>query len=254
MSRYSQIAAATTVFLSLAFCNVAAAALISWDFNASAAHNAGPPTTPLMVGPVSAEDAGAFGTGFGHAAGVPWNSVNLGPTLGSFLTGSTSGPMQTDAGVATGVTWTATSGNHAYFTSGADNDLRRDVIFLQSGFSGNSLGWEISGLVPGNLYDIKIFGQLDATNGPPVNAARHAITGANGVFGPTDSNTVATFLSVEALFDGRITGLMTNLGVSSMSGMQIQGDFPAPITPEPSSIVLAVLGLCGLAARRTRRK
>lgn len=212
------------VFLLVFAANDSPAGLISLDFNMSAVHSVGPPTSPLKSGPETG--------GFGHPAGVDWNSLNLGPTLGSSLSGASSGTMVTADGSATSnpVMFTFTSGTYAAYLSPASADLRRDVAFLQPGYSGDSVTWKIDGLIPGNTYNVKMIGQYDATGGPPKNPSAHTI---NGV-GPIQTADVATFSGLTATGTGELNGQWDRISAaSSISGLQIQGDFGEFVAPEP---------------------
>ena len=195
-------------------------------------------------------DHGGLGTksgmepgGFLGEIGGLWNSLPVAQS-------AKAGPLQTGDGSPTlfDVTFEFVDGTDSYRTYASSGDvLRGDVVFLQSGTDQvGPLDWEIAGLMPGLAYDLKFFGQMQ--DGSPNNAATFLVDGYDSIF--TDD--VATFLSVPADTEGKITGsLLHETGThSAWSGLQIRGVF----VPEPSTGLLAVLAVAGSLLFRSRRR
>ena len=250
------------VALSVLPMNLAQAALISLDFNVQNANS------PFQESPTaSGEEVAGVGTIFTGQTG-PWNTLLVGTApfeLPDATAVSTTAPLATGNliagnGAQTLTTFTYAVGasvgspvNYRIFqgTGTGSTALRQDMVLTGAAQPG-PIAWEIAGLIPGNSYDLVLFGQqYNNTNFNP---------GTWTIFGnpsPTvDGQNDANFSNIIANAQGKITGthLFLSGNYSSWSGLQIQGTFAEPLAPapEPSSMVLLAGGLLGMMARRRK--
>ena len=123
-----------------------------------------------------------------------------------------------------------------------------ESAYLYNGIlTGDHFNWEITGLSPNGSYNLAFFGDGNVPGG-----TTHT---ANGVAGTLDSEGDWNWAGLHSDGSGNIFGVFTDPNpTSGLVGFQIQ-PFTAP-TPEPSTFVLAGLGLAGLGVtlrRKSRR-
>ncbi len=123
-----------------------------------------------------------------------------------------------------------------------------ESAYLYNGvFTGDHYNWEITGLHANSSYNLAFFGDGSVPGG-----TTHT---ANGVSGTLDSEGDWNWSGLHSDGSGNIFGVFTDPNpTSGLVGFQIQ-PVSAP-TPEPSTFVLAGLGLAGLGLtlrRKSRR-
>ncbi len=154
-----------------------------------------------------------------------------------------------------GATFTLNPGYLVFNGTGSntgDNGLRGDVVYLTG--SQAPVTWTLSGLTPSAQYDLILFSQMHSNN--PVNAADFEILGhdagnGTGAAVTLDSEFDGNFTNVIADGSGVITGTLSKQigqSFSGWSGIQFEQ------VPEPSSIILAVIGMLGVGTRRHRKR
>jgi len=213
---------------------------------------------------------GTFGPTSGGLVGLPvqtgaWNALGLGdgantPTASGTVSGGIAAPTASGLladGSAnttpTTFTFNTTSQTYQVYTQdvplGNSDNLGRDVPYLTGGDAGNVIGWQFDNLVPNTAYALRLFGQSDQAG--PANYAVFAVTGGSPASATTSASLNYVDFSVTSNGSGQIVGTFAGSGTSSWSGIQIRGEF----VPEPSSLILALLGLLALPgyARRERR-
>ncbi len=131
------------------------------------------------------------------------------------------------------------------YNNGGDA-LRSDYLFVRAGNADTQVDWEISGLSPGEIYEMFAYG------GP---GRSIVLTVDNTAETLTVGTTGALFADIEVDVDGLITG--TAAGPNSegnWSGFQLR-QVSGSAVPEPSTWVLLALGGLGFIgfARRKRR-
>lgn len=255
------ITAAALVALVVLPFNVAQAALISLDFNVQNANS------PFQVSPTaSGEEVAGAGTIFTGQTGT-WNSLVVGTApfeLGDATPASSTSPLTTGNmlagnGAQTLTTFTYGVGasvgsplNYRVFqgTGTGATALRQDMLLTGSAQPG-PIAWEIGGLIPGNSYNLVLFGQQ--YNNIAFNPASWTVFG--NAPDSMDTQNDGNYANIIANAQGKITGthFFVSGNYSAWSGLQIQGTFAEPVpAPEPSSMVLLVGGLFGLVARRRK--
>ena len=182
-----------------------------------------------------------------------WNALNLGATGSPVTEGITStrtaSALNDGNGATTTISFDFNTGNAAFNSFDGSNitvsdNLGKDVAFISAG----AIAWRFTGLLANTSYDIRIFGQTDARpTEVPYNFADFT-AGGLPVQTTTSSQNYVDF-TVVSDGSGVINGTFAHSGsgVSSMSGIQIQGN----LVPEPSAALL--LGVGGLLAMRRRR-
>ena len=251
------IALFVTLISVLSLASTANAALISVDFNTSSGGidgGKGPTATPASV--VAAGDYSYTYPGMGTD---DWNTLNVGP--GGFAS-TISPPVATgflvqSGGATTPVVFTITSGPAFFpYAPGSPDALRGDSVIMITGGTdtASNLNWAITGLLPG-FYDLRFYG--DNTPGGfgyyTVDLNHNA---ADDTGEAIFTNNTAEFLSVSSL-GGTITGHVNRPGSNTeWAGLQIRGTFvaEAEAVPEPSTFLLAALGLTGLGLVAWRRR
>lgn len=131
---------------------------------------------------------------------------------------------------------------------GTGSALRTDHMVVDPATS-TVIDWEITGLEPGGVYDLILFGQ----DGPQ-NESRFTIFG-NTLTNDSEFDGNATGIVADAM--GEITGTHEFISAfSSWDGLQIRQQQVAAAITEPSTMVLLGIGLVGLVGfgRRRRRR
>jgi hypothetical protein len=106
-----------------------------------------------------------------------------------------------------------------------------------------SVDWEISGLEPGGVYDLILFGQAG-----PANESRFTIFG-NTLTNDSEFDGNAMGIVADAL--GKITGTHEAEGLfDSWDGLQIRQQVTEVAVPEPAALALLGLGVLGMAIRK----
>ena len=229
---------------------------------------------PTVVSNVGGTPDVMVGTAAGGFPGSPtdaWNKFDVGagyptppPTFNSNLT--VNNLLKADGATNSGISFSllangnpATSSWSGYSVNSAE-DLRDDGLNLfTSGTetTSNSIFWQLSGLVPGNSYDLKMFGWSSNTY-----IGTWAVTNPILSLDPALQTTgsIATFTTVVADGGGLISGSFAKpvnalQNQTFWTGMQIQFEaVEANGVPEPSTFVLAALGLVGLSFVVWRKK
>jgi len=236
------IALFVTFISVVSFASAASAAVVSIDFQLSTAQGSGSPTgiSPLATG----NPTGTFG---GMGAAEAWNALLIGgPHATTYGTPVSTGLLLQSGGAATTAVFTVTPSGIYHAQEWTTDPLRGDELTQTAG---NSTTWSFTGLIPGNQYDIRFFGNLTGSNG---SSPGYTVVGGTVTAAP--SNTDREALSVTAT-GGQITGTSFIAGTNpEWTGIQIQGTFIAEPVPEPSAFVLAALGLAGLGLVAWRRR
>ncbi len=241
MSSRKMIALFVTTISVLSLASASRAAVISIDFNESAVKGVGPSTTATATG----NPTGTFG---GMGATELWNALNLGPDSSSQNPPVAAQlPLLQSGGTPTGVAFTVTTGSTYFIGAFQPSDpLRNEEMII---FGGGSENWSITGLIPGNVYDLRFYGNL---NGLDASSPGYTVVG--GTVTTTGTNTDRQALAVTAT-GGVISGTAFQNGPNGeWTGLQIRGTFVADTVPEPSTFVLAALGLAGLGIVALRRR
>ena len=106
--------------------------------------------------------------------------------------------------------------------------------------------WELTGLTPGQDYDIIFYAQ---------DFSRRSLLTVDGFGAPTvDTDGDSNFLSITADVAGRISGTWGPDANDALAAIQFNESPVPPTLPEPSTFILAALGLVGFVGTRRRRR
>ena len=197
-------------------------------------------------------DVLAASTGIAPDTGTVWNdfSINMSGSGSIVVAGDTRANLVDSTGTATTIDVTLTSGFFRAFNPGATanyNDISREWVFAQDGVTSTI---SVGGLAANASYDFYLI--VGGTFGTTFTI--------NGSSGDTTGNTEPTLANwVEGAQSAKITGTADGAGsldivltdnnastaaAGAISGMQIVA------IPEPSSSLLLLGSLMGLATRR----
>jgi hypothetical protein len=193
------------------------------------------------------------------SAGDVWNYYNVG--AGVNATPAPSGFLVNSSNVATGASFTLTAvGGDSVFTTGiaSGNALNDSYAYIGAGVTVaatqvNSATLTLNGLTAGGLYNLIVYskvGTIPADNFPET----FAVNGGTpqtppGVF--ADLYNYTQFTNVTAT-GGTLTLNWIMTGSSSQNG--ILNGFQLQAVPEPSTILMLILGLGSLVGLRIMRK
>jgi hypothetical protein len=123
--------------------------------------------------------------------------------------------------------------------------LNAESAYLYNGvLTSDHYNWAITGLTPNGAYNLAFFG-----DGNVQSDTTHT---ANGISGTLDSENDWNWASIHANGSGSILGLFTApTPTSGLVGFQIQAI--SANTPEPSTFVLAGIGLAGMLVTLRRK-
>jgi hypothetical protein len=226
------------------------AGLISLDFNVAGSTN-------TQTGDVTAANGNADGLIFLGQTGA-WNVAqfpNTGTGAPTSATVSVTGLLDGDGNPTTvGFTYNTGGATYRAILSGSGSALRNDHVFLNdaatlSPATGPIINWEITGLEPGGIYDLILFGQAG-----PQNESLFTIFG-NPLINDSEFDGNVTGIIANAL--GKITGTHERQGFfDSWNGLQIRQRASAPqAVPEPATIALwGMLGLVAVGLHVCRRR
>jgi hypothetical protein len=236
----------------------ASAALISVDFGTTTTATGGgaSPTT-------SGAESAATGAHAGFGAASVWNGLAVGEYGDPAATNPSFSGLLDSTGAATGVGLSLTGSVKGFsgFNNPSADALRKDYLFFNSGNNdATTLSWTLTGLVAGASYELFVYGS-NAGNA----AWSMAIDASNLALGG-DSGT-AYFSALVADANGTISGNVLPSGVYdrdnhafsyevNWSGFQLLSTEVTPTpaqVPEPASLALTALALCGLFGARTVR-
>jgi hypothetical protein len=205
--------------------------LISVDFQAA---SSGGPANSEAPATMSGAEAN-FGLG------NIWNAVNL-PTLAIDSPGPLGEQSFFDSnGNPTSVKLNLTGDVIGYNRLEAPevSALIRDYLIYHAADASNTLGFELSGLQPGESYNLIMY----AAN-PNFSAHNFTTTvdmnGDGSLDGETPQNVTPNglmFASITASLDGKILASLTDTNEGNIAGFQLEGNF----VPEPASASLACL-------------
>ena len=224
--------------LSLAIDPVTVNRLWSVDIHAVGGSPNAEPNPPTMTG------AESF-----YGDGAVWNAFEVAGHSGTSLNPTLTGLVDS-TGASCTVNFTI-SGTLSGWSNAAADPLKGDYVFVAAGGSDASANWQISGLNPGNNYELMLYAGVGRAAPITVDV------NGNGILGDDTTVTVGAndgllIENIVADANGLIIGnfLSNNGGEANWSGFQLRD---ITVIPEPGSASLLLLGLLTLGAcvRRT---
>jgi len=223
--RIMRIAAVATVSSIWMLAGSARADLISIDFN----HVYSPATASGTITDVNGHPSlpGQVGA---------WNTVQVGQSganyQGAITSQYASGPLLDGAGNSTSVSLAINTNGVSHFAlvdTTSPRALQRDMVGVQYG--GVPMGWSLSGLEPGTVYRLRMFGRESGSAATPISVAKFTATGAttDNAFSVTNRN--YSDLWVKSTAGGVISGTVDDWrslvngplnDAGAWSGMQIE--------------------------------
>ena len=183
-----------------------------------------------------------------YDAGNVWNAFTVAHHAGTSV--NPSAALVDSSGAASPVNF-AITGTVSGFNNGSPDALTRDYLFINAGGASQNLTWQLTGLDPGALYEMFVYG--GAIGGRTFNMAID-LDGDGTLVDETLRNVGAggaLFGLIRPDATGRIIGNALNAGTEgNWAGFQLR-QVQLPV-PEPASMSLLAIG--GLALLRRRVK